>query len=100
MLQPISFNVNITGRISFVAAASHDNDDDYDDDDDNELFLSTKSYFQLRPLSEILTVVNLYTPGARFEPVQNLSSDFDESGCAVVITATPRCHNELMPCHN
>ena len=32
------------------------------------------------------------TPGAWFEPLQNLSSNFLEWGCAVVITTTPRRH--------
>ena len=41
-------------------------DDDDDDDDDDELFLwygyltkGIKSYFQLGPLSEILTIANI-----------------------------------------
>ena len=33
------------------------------------------------------------TPRAGFEPAQNLSSDFVEWSCAVVITTTPRCHH-------
>ena len=32
------------------------------------------------------------TPRAGFKPAQNLSSGFDESSCAVVITTTPRSH--------
>ena len=45
---------------------SDDDDDDDDEDDDDELFLwygwptkGVKSYFQLRPLLEILTMSNL-----------------------------------------
>ena len=36
------------------------------------------------------------TPGAVFEPTQNLSSGLVEWSCAVVITTTPRCHNFLI----
>ena len=35
-------------------------------------------------------------PQARFEPAQNLSSDFVELSCAVVITTTPLCHEVVM----
>ena len=34
------------------------------------------------------------TPRARFEPVQNLSSGLVEWSCAVVITTTPRRHQQ------
>ena len=46
-------------------------------------------YFQLGPLSEILTIAN------PIEPVQNLSLDFVERSCAVVITTTPWHHGFL-----
>ena len=66
--------------------------------DDDELFLwygwpkkGVFPYFQLRPLSEILTMVNLQHVCTGFEPVQNLSSGFVEWSCAVGITTTPRC---------
>ena len=36
------------------------------------------------------------TPLAGFEPAQNLSSDFVEGSCAVVITTTPRCQTKLV----
>ena len=69
-------------------------------DDDKELFLRygwpTKGiwpYFQLGPLSEILTIRNLNKLRAGFEPVQNLSLGFVEWCCAVVITTTLWHHN-------
>ena len=49
-----------------------DADDDDDDDDDNELFLwygwptkGVKPYFQPGPLSEILTIANLWQAASR-----------------------------------
>ena len=51
---------------NIIDDGNDDNDDDDDDDDDEDLFVwngqrtkSFKSYFQPRPLSEVLTIANL-----------------------------------------
>ena len=55
---------------------NYDDDGDDDDDDDNELFLwyglptkSVYTYFQLGPLTEILTISNLQHAASTIEPV-------------------------------
>ena len=67
--------------------------------DDDELFLwygwPTKGV-ALFPARTIVRDPHLSrisdTPRAGFKPAQNLSSGFDESSCAAVITTTPRSH--------
>ena len=72
------------------------------DDDDDELFLwygwlmkSIELYFQLGPLSDILTILTIISAmlRAEFEPVQNMSSGLVELSCAVVITTTQQRHS-------
>ena len=67
----------------------------------DELFLwygwatkGVKPYFQPGPLSEILTIANLWHAASRrLEPAQNLSSGFVEWSCAVAITTTIQHHS-------
>ena len=56
------------------------------------------AYFQPGPLSEILTITNQIskTPGAGFQPAQNLSSLFFEGSCAVMTTSTPQRPNQVL----
>ena len=56
-----------------------------------------KPYFQPSSLSKILTIQTSSTPQAGFEPGQNLSSDFAEWSCAVVITTTSWRHVTTTP---
>ena len=78
-----------------------DDDDDDDGDDDDEFFLrngwpkkGVQPYFQPWPLSGILISIN--NPRAGYKPAQNLSSDFAEWSCKVMITTTPRRHKAKM----
>ena len=68
-------------QCKFILSAICFNDlkfNDNDDDDDDELFLWYGCPTKPGPLSEILTISNLHTPQAGFEPTQNLSSGFVE----------------------
>ena len=79
---------------------SDDNDDnDNDDDDDDELFLkiTVEKYrfsfiFSWDHCQRFSSSQISDTFEARFEPPQNLSSDFIDWDCSVVITVTLRRH--------
>ena len=50
-------------------------------------------FFEAGPLLEILTIAILRHAAGRFQPAQNLNSDYAEWSCVVVITTSPRSHN-------
>ena len=59
----------------------------------NVLFSSHRFYhFSFSFYEYLCFISSVFILRARFEPAQNLSSDFVEWSCAAVITSTPWCH--------